>query len=78
MTAEHRVRAGCKYRYVPVPIDEITPPFGVEDGNLTSDDIVKVVNKYGCPKANTMGHCHIETLSGHFLGLVHTNSLKRI
>jgi hypothetical protein len=38
-------------------------------------DEVRVINLYGCPKANTMGHCHIETLGGEFAGLVLTNSL---
>ena len=38
---------------------------------------VRVVAPYGCPPPNTMGHCHIETLDGKFIGLVSTASLSR-
>ena len=38
---------------------------------------VRVINLRGAPKANTMGHCHIESLEGEFLGMVHVNSLVR-
>jgi hypothetical protein len=38
---------------------------------------VRVVNLTGAPKCNTAGHCHIESLDGDFLGLVHVNSLTK-
>ena len=68
-----RVQAGRKYIYRPVGMD-------VFDSCIYADlvkpgDYCKVVNKFGCPKANTMGHCHIETMDGKFAGLVMTNSL---
>jgi hypothetical protein len=44
---------------------------------LVKGDIVKVVNLYGCPKANTMGQCHVEN-NGVFMGMVNTNSLEKI
>ena len=73
-----RVRANTKYRYNPVPMDRINPPFGVSDGyiNLRPGDTVTVVNLPGCPKANTMGHCHINK-DDKFAGLVCTGSLER-
>lgn len=38
---------------------------------------VRVINMPGCPKANVMGHCYIQTLSGEFLRLVQTASLSK-
>ncbi len=69
---EHRrVRVGSKYRFEPVMLDRLHPPYNVRPG-----DIVRVVNLHGCPKANTMGHCHVEHFDGAFGGLVCTNSLQ--
>ena len=66
----NRVRAGSLYRYEPVPLDRFHPPYNIE-----ANDIVRVVNLPSCPKANTMGHAHVEHLGGEFAGLVCTNSL---
>jgi hypothetical protein len=66
-----RVRVGSKYRFEPVMLDSLHPPHNVRPG-----DLVRVVNLHGCPKANTMGHCHVEHLDGAFGGLVCTNSLQ--
>jgi hypothetical protein len=38
---------------------------------------VRVIHPHGCPTPNTMGHCHIESLDGHFIGLVSCNSLTK-
>lgn len=65
-----KVRAGQIYRYHPVNLDLLHPPYSVKPG-----DLVRVVNLPGCPPANTMGHCHVEHLDGKFAGLVCTNSL---
>lgn len=70
-----KVRAGSWYVYDPVLMDACNPPHGVQAGILKSGDPVQVVNLPGCPKANTMGHCHIQA-DGKFAGLVCTNSLK--
>jgi hypothetical protein len=72
-----RVRVNSIYTYAPVMIDVINPPIGVERGMLEIGQRVRVVNKHGCPKANVMGHCYIESMIGSFLGLVHTNSLVK-
>ena len=69
----NRVQAGRIYVYRPVGMD-------LWDSRIYADrvhpgDEVTVVNLCGCPKANTMGHCHINTLDGQFAGLVLTNSL---
>lgn len=82
-----KVRAGSVYYYDPVPWDRITPPYGVQAGLLKPGDRVRVVNLPGCPKANTMRMCHIETeaqtknrrgeLRGEFLGLVMVGSLVK-
>jgi hypothetical protein len=68
----NRVRAGGLYRYNPVAIDRFHRPHNINDG-----DIVRVVNLPGCPRANTMGHAHVEHLDGTFGGLVCTNSLTK-
>jgi hypothetical protein len=67
-----KVRANSQYIYYPNMLDRI-------DGRtaLVAGDIVTVVNLPGCPKANTMGHAHVE-LNGRFAGLVHTNSLHSL
>jgi hypothetical protein len=52
-------------------IDVLHPPYKVRKG-----DVVRVVNLYGCPKANTMGHAHVEHLDGTFGGLVCSKSIK--
>jgi hypothetical protein len=75
-----RVRAGSTYFYDPFGIDLFDPPVGVERGILKPGDLVKVVNRFGSPPANTMGHAYIETHTpgdkdGEFAGLVHTSSL---
>jgi len=68
-----KVRVNSLYVYDPVPIDQIRPAI---PGMLHKGDIVKVVNKFGCPKANTMNHCYVE-LNGKFAGLVCCNSLEK-
>jgi hypothetical protein len=65
-----KVCAGSEYYYHPNLLDLV-------DGRTTlkSGDVVRVVNKPGCPKANTMQQAHVESLEGEFIGLVHCNSL---
>ena len=72
-----KVRVNSTYRYDPNGLDQIDPPDGVKRGILKAGDIVTVVNLPGCPKANTMGHCHI-TVDGVFAGLVSCNSLIKV
>ena len=71
--ATQRVRAGQRFVFDPVAIDQCNPPYNVQRG-----DIVVVVNLHGCPKCNTMGHCHVNHPDGSFGGLVCTNSLVPI
>jgi hypothetical protein len=68
----NRARAGSLYRYDPVAIDRLNPPYNLNDG-----DIVRVINLPGCPKANTMGHAHVQHFDGTFGGLVCINSLTK-
>lgn len=70
--AFRRVKVGARYVYNPVPFDQWNPPFDCQPGA-----IVKVVNLPGCPKANSMGMCHIER-NGRFAGMVCTNSLHPV
>ena len=65
-----KVRANASYIFYPNGWDRIRPA----NQGLTPGDIVTVVNLHGCPKANTMGHCHVN-LDGQFMGLVSTGSL---
>lgn len=71
-----RVKVKSVYTFRPSIWDSIDPPMGVKNGELISGDSVRVVNLVGCPPANTMNHCHIETLGGLFVGLVSTDSLN--
>jgi hypothetical protein len=69
-----KVRVGSLYAYNPVGMDiwdsRVTIPAGT---------IVRVVNKFGCPPANTMGHCYIEYPDNkEFIGMVCCNSLQHI
>ena len=70
--ANKRVRVGASYKYIPVMMDKCNPPFG----NPQEGDVLTVVNKPGCPKANTMGMCYVNNKDGEFMGLVCTNSLQ--
>lgn len=71
MATIRKVRAGSEYYFDPVGIDRFDAKTTLKKG-----DKVKVVNLPGCPKANTMGHCHV-TKDGEFAGLVHVNSLTK-
>jgi len=64
-----KVRANTEYIYHASLLDRVDGRTELKDG-----DVVRVVNLPGCPRANTMGHCHV-TKNGVFAGLVHTNSL---
>ncbi len=68
-----KVRVRSKYVYNPNLLDLIDART-----EATSGSIVRVVNLPNTPKANTFGHCYIETLEGTFLGLVSINSLTPI
>lgn len=72
--SNRRVRAGVTYLYEPVMLDILNPPAGAPEAG----DLLTVVNLPGCPRANTMGHCHVNFAhNGKFAGLVCTNSLQR-
>jgi hypothetical protein len=66
-----KVRVGQKYRYNGVPFDRF-------DGHLkpAENEIVRVINLPGAPKANTMGMCYVTKLDGTFSGMVMTPSLQ--
>lgn len=72
--ANKKVRVGSLYAYDPVPFDQFSPPSKF----IHSGDVVKVVNLRGCPRANTMGMCYIAFPDGEFIGMVCTNSLKKV
>lgn len=65
-----KARVGRYYTYRPRGIDTFDP---CNRGLLTGDR-VKVVNKFGCPPANTMGQCYVER-NGVFMGMVSISSL---
>ncbi len=68
----NRVRVRSVYTFRPVAMDQFDPRSDAVEGQR-----VRVINLRGAPKANTMGHCHIESLEGEFLGMVHVNSLVK-
>jgi hypothetical protein len=66
-----KVRVGSMYVYKPVPLDVFDGRTGLKEG-----EVVKIVNCFGCPPANTMGHCFVgDKETGRFIGLVCCNSL---
>ena len=67
-----KVRKGQTYVYVPCSWDIIDPKTTLKEG-----DMCRVVHPHGCPPPNTMNHCHVETQSGEFLGLVSVFSLQK-
>jgi hypothetical protein len=67
-----KVKANGVYEYRPAFLDMIDARTTLQAG-----DKVRVVNLPGCPKCNTMGHCHVETLQGEFIGMVQTASLEK-
>lgn len=68
-----KVRKGQKVRFNPALLDLIDPKT-----NLKKGDVVRVTHCRGCPPPNTMGHAHVETLDGKFIGLVQTASLEKV
>jgi hypothetical protein len=66
-----KVVAGRTYRYNPVGMDVWDARTDLQPG-----EFVRVVNLPGCPRANTMGHCHVHRLDGTFAGLVLCSSLE--
>jgi len=70
----NRVRVNSIYRYNPVFLDRFDARTTLKTGEL-----VRVVNLPGCPRANTMGHCHVvNPQTGQFIGLVCCNSLEKL
>jgi hypothetical protein len=65
-----RVQANRLYIYHANLLDRCDARTNLQDG-----DTVRVVNLQGCPPCNTAQHAHVVNLDGHFVGLVHTNSL---
>lgn len=78
-----RVRVGQLYTYHPVGwgiLDSNIILISTNAPNIVAGEIVKVVNLPRCPKANTMGHCHVQTRTEtgewQFAGLVMCASLQ--
>jgi len=71
----NHVRVNATYRFEPVLIDICSPAHNTS--LVKQGDIVRVINLHGAPKANTMGHCYIQTLAGELIDMVCTNSLVR-
>ena len=68
------IRKGCKYRFVPVPLDRI-----FDDVRITAGDVVTVgpVPGMRAPTVNA-GHVHVYFADGTHAGFVHVNSLEKI
>lgn len=71
-------RVNHTYRYTPNMLDILNPCYGETSGKLKKGDLVKTVNRFGCPKFGTMGQGYIESLQGEFLGMVSLNSLEEL
>ena len=69
-----KVRAGKTYTFDPCLFDVFMP----QHYDAVPGQRVRVVNLPGCPKANTMGQCHIEDpYDGQFLGMCSIHSLVK-
>jgi hypothetical protein len=66
-----KVRVNGNYVFNAVGMDIYAPAHQ----GLANGDRVKVINKHGCPPANTMGCCYVER-AGKFMGMVLCNSLE--
>ena len=67
-----KVRVNATYRFLRCGWDR----FDRKDNWLEDGAIVRVINKQGCPPANTMGHCYVEEKVAPFRSiLVSTASL---
>jgi hypothetical protein len=69
-----RVRKGSIYTFNACGWDV----FDRRNNTPTNGTKVRVCAPHGCPSPNTMGHCFVETLDGHFIGLVATASLSKV
>lgn len=70
-----RVRVNSVYTFIPGLVDLALP----QHYRARKGQRVRVIQLPGAPKANTMGHCHIEDAdTGEFLGIVSTDSLVRV
>lgn len=67
------MRKGTVCRYEPALLDRIDARTSLLEGA-----IVRVCHPCGCPKPGTMGHAHVETLDGQFIGLVQCASLTPV
>lgn len=71
----NRVRVNSVYTFRPVLIDRADSALMAR---ISAGDRVRVINLYGCPRANTMGHCHVaDATTGRFIALVCCNSLVK-
>ena len=72
-----RVRANSTYTFHANGWDRFTP---LHNGYLTDGDLVRVINLYGCPKANTMGQCYVRKVSdaSQSFAMVSTGSLSPV
>ena len=71
------VKANSCYIFNPTGYDVFDPKTTLQKG-----EIVRVVNLPGCPRANTMRHCHVQAKNNkgewEFAGLVLTASLDKL
>lgn len=68
-----RVRKGSIYIFRPCGWDIAMP----QHYDAIVGQRVRIIQLPGAPAPNTMGHCHIESVHGVFLGMVSTSSLTK-
>jgi len=69
-----KVRKGSVYEFQACLIDVADR----RSNTPRNGTLVRVCHPHGCPPPNTMGHCHVETLAGEFIGLVACGSLQPV
>ena len=69
-----RVKANSTYIYNPAGVDLWDARTDLKEGTM-----LRVINLPGCPKASTLGHCHVaDPQTGSFIGLVCAASLDTV
>lgn len=69
-----KVRVNSIYRYEPNGWDTFDR---TANNGLVRGQLVRVINLYGCPKANTMGQCYVADLKTGIWCMVSTGSLVK-
>jgi len=72
-TAPKHIVVGRMYLFYPTFMDRTSPQYDIT--LVKPWHIVTAIERPGASKTNFGGQCHIESLSGHYIGRISCNSL---